>query len=38
MDKPTDVDTYMRAMNNLCITASRPDDTTQQLGRMLKEI
>ncbi|HLV75478.1 helix-turn-helix protein [Actinomadura hallensis] len=38
LDKPTDVDTYMRAMNNLCITASRPDETTRLLKDLLKEI
>ncbi|CNG64358.1 Uncharacterised protein [Mycobacterium tuberculosis] len=38
LDKPTDVDTYMRAMNNLCITAARPDDTVRYLTRILKEL
>ncbi|TDC18777.1 helix-turn-helix domain-containing protein [Actinomadura bangladeshensis] len=38
LDKPTDVDTYMRAMNNLCITAARPDDTARFLTRILKEL
>ncbi|SNT45373.1 Helix-turn-helix domain-containing protein [Actinomadura meyerae] len=38
LDKPTDVDTYMRAMNNLCITAARPDDTTRILADILKEL
>ena len=38
LDKPTDVDTYMRAMNNLCITAARPDDTARQLTTLLKEL
>ncbi|GAA0278166.1 helix-turn-helix transcriptional regulator [Actinomadura nitritigenes] len=38
LDKPTDVDTYMRAMNNLCITAARPDDTGRLLTGILKEL
>jgi hypothetical protein len=38
LDKPTDVDTYMRAMNNLCITAARPDDTARFLNGILKEL
>ncbi|WP_030171644.1 helix-turn-helix domain-containing protein [Spirillospora albida] len=38
LDKPTDVDTYMRAMNNLCITAGRPDTTTSFLEGVLKEL
>jgi transcriptional regulator with XRE-family HTH domain len=38
LDKPTDVDTYMRAMNNLCIAATRPDDTVRFLTRVLDEI
>ncbi len=38
LDKPTDVDTYMRAMNNLCITAARPDDTARHLTAILKEL
>jgi hypothetical protein len=38
LDKPTDVDTYMRAMNNLCITAARPDDTARLLTGILKEL
>ncbi|MQY02024.1 helix-turn-helix domain-containing protein [Actinomadura macrotermitis] len=37
LDKPTDVDTYMRAMNNLCITAARPDDTIAFLRDILRE-
>ncbi|MWK40289.1 helix-turn-helix domain-containing protein [Actinomadura sp. J1-007] len=37
LDKPTDVDTYMRAMNNLCITAARPDDTPGLLTEILNE-
>jgi transcriptional regulator with XRE-family HTH domain len=38
LDKPTDVDTYMRAMNNLCIAATRPDDTVNFLKKVLDEI
>lgn len=38
LDKPTDVDTYMRAMNKLCITAERPDDTARFLTRVLKDL
>jgi transcriptional regulator with XRE-family HTH domain len=38
LDKPTDVDTYMRAMNNLCITAARPDDTGRLLTGILNEL
>jgi transcriptional regulator with XRE-family HTH domain len=38
LDKPTDVDTYMRAMNNLCITAARPDDTGRLLTGILREL
>ncbi|SNS67824.1 Helix-turn-helix domain-containing protein [Actinomadura mexicana] len=38
LDKPTDVDTYMRAMNNLCITAERPDETSRYLTRVLDEL
>ncbi|WP_372490827.1 helix-turn-helix domain-containing protein [Actinomadura terrae] len=38
LDKPTDVDTYMRAMNNLCITAARPDDTTRHLNAILNQL
>ena len=38
LDKPTDVDTYMRAMNNLCITAARPDDTARYLTDVLKDL
>jgi transcriptional regulator with XRE-family HTH domain len=38
LDKPTDVDTYMRAMNNLCITAARPDDTAKFLSGVLKDL
>ncbi|MFC5754077.1 helix-turn-helix domain-containing protein [Actinomadura rugatobispora] len=37
LDKPTDVDTYMRAMNNLCIAATRPDDTVNFLERVLAD-
>jgi hypothetical protein len=37
LDKPTDVDTYMRAMNNLCIAAVRPDDTADYLKKVLDE-
>ena len=37
LDKPTDVDTYMRAMNNLCIAATRPDDTVEFLQKVLAE-
>ncbi|XVQ14361.1 helix-turn-helix domain-containing protein [Spirillospora sp. CA-255316] len=38
LDKPTDVDTYMRAMNNLCIAATRPDDTVSFLERVLRDL
>lgn len=38
LDKPTDVDTYMRAMNNLCITAERPDDTVRYLTDVLNDL
>ncbi|MBE1535655.1 transcriptional regulator with XRE-family HTH domain [Actinomadura algeriensis] len=38
LDKPTDVDTYMRAMNNLCITAARPDDTGGLLRDLLNDL
>jgi transcriptional regulator with XRE-family HTH domain len=38
LDKPTDVDTYMRAMNNLCITAERPDETSRYLTMVLDEL
>ncbi|MFD0854143.1 DUF5753 domain-containing protein, partial [Actinomadura adrarensis] len=37
LDKPTDVDTYMRAMNNLCIAATRPDKTVEFLRKVLSE-
>ncbi|MBW8486149.1 helix-turn-helix domain-containing protein [Actinomadura parmotrematis] len=37
LDKPTDVDTYMRAMNNLCITAMRPDHTVAFLKELLAD-
>jgi hypothetical protein len=37
LDKPTDVDTYMRAMNNLCIAATRPDKTIEFLEKVLSE-
>ncbi|MEV4257471.1 helix-turn-helix transcriptional regulator [Spirillospora sp. NPDC049652] len=35
LDKPADVDTYMRVMNDLCITASRPDETVRFLKDLL---
>lgn len=38
LDKPTDVDTYMRVMNKLCITAERPDDTARFLTHVLKDL
>ncbi|MGH3243515.1 MAG: helix-turn-helix domain-containing protein [Spirillospora sp.] len=38
LDKPTDVDTYLRAMNNLCITAERPDRTTDYLRHVLNDL
>ncbi|WP_019630472.1 helix-turn-helix domain-containing protein [Actinomadura atramentaria] len=38
LDKPSDVDTYMRAMNHLCITASRPDDTIAFLRDVLRDL
>ena len=38
LDKPTDVDTYMRAMNNLCVTAARPDRTADYLTRALNDL
>ncbi|TDD36726.1 XRE family transcriptional regulator [Actinomadura sp. KC06] len=38
LDKPTDVDTYMRAMNNLCITAARPDRTADYLTTILNDL
>ncbi|WP_433338998.1 helix-turn-helix domain-containing protein [Spirillospora sp. CA-294931] len=37
LDKPTDIDTYMRVMNNLCVAATRPDDTIPFLRRLLNE-
>jgi len=37
LDKPTDVDTYMRTMNNLCVTAHRPDETATFLTKVLRE-
>jgi transcriptional regulator with XRE-family HTH domain len=37
LDKPTDVDTYMRTMNNLCVTARRPDETASFLRKILNE-
>ncbi|MFI6522097.1 helix-turn-helix domain-containing protein [Spirillospora sp. NPDC050679] len=37
LDKPTDIDTYMRTMNNLCITAARPDLTVRLLQEILRE-
>jgi hypothetical protein len=38
LDKPTDVDTYMRAMNNLCIAATRPDKTVTFLQKVLRDL
>ncbi|WP_197016327.1 helix-turn-helix domain-containing protein [Actinomadura viridis] len=38
LDKPSDVDTYMRAMNNLCIAATRPDDTVKFLTTVLEQL
>jgi len=37
LDKPADVDTYMQAMNNTCITAARPDDTVTILNDILRQ-
>ncbi|POM23729.1 hypothetical protein BTM25_23500 [Actinomadura rubteroloni] len=38
LDKPSDVDTYMRAMNHLCITAARPDDSIVFLRDILRDV
>ncbi len=38
LDKPSDVDVYMRAMNHVCITALRPDDTVQRLRDILRSM
>ncbi len=38
LDKPTDVDIYMRTMNSLCIAATRPDDTVPFLKQIMDEI
>ncbi|MEU5883379.1 helix-turn-helix transcriptional regulator [Spirillospora sp. NPDC047279] len=37
LDKPADVDIYMKAMNNTCITAARPDDTVDILTGILRQ-
>lgn len=37
LDKPADVDLYMKAMNNTCITAARPDDTVAILSDILSQ-
>ncbi|MWA04728.1 helix-turn-helix domain-containing protein [Actinomadura sp. LD22] len=38
LDKPTDVDTYMRAMNELTIKALRPEATRWALAELLRQV
>ncbi|MGK5550069.1 helix-turn-helix domain-containing protein [Actinomadura kijaniata] len=38
LDKASDVDIYMQAMNNLCVTASRPDLTVDFIRDLLREM
>ena len=38
LDKPADVDAYMRAMNTLCLAAMRPRATVDFLEHVLKEL
>jgi transcriptional regulator with XRE-family HTH domain len=37
LDKPSDVETYLHAMNNLCIAAARPQNTIAFLNEVLRE-
>jgi transcriptional regulator with XRE-family HTH domain len=38
LDKPADVDKYLRTMNRLCVDAARPERTTQLLTALLDQL
>jgi hypothetical protein len=38
LDKRDDVDTYMQAMERLCVDSATPDGTLEMIGGFLREI
>nr|WP_222721439.1 helix-turn-helix transcriptional regulator [Actinomadura sp. HBU206391] len=38
LDKPADVDKYLRTMNRLCVEAARPEHTSQVLSTLLNQL